>query len=287
MTIAFNHLGKLGQLGNQMFQYAATKGIASKLGVPFMIPNHREVFDDGIGNKYTILLFDVFKLHSPKRAFNYPYNLSAVPTTLLGTLKTDNYIREESFHFDEEFFNLDKSKNYSLHGFFQTEKYFKHIEDEIQKDFAFKDEITNECRLIIQNFKDPIALHIRRGDFVINSGNHPPLDMDYYKSALELFEPDREVIIFSDDTEWCKEQELFESDRFAIAEGGNQFYDLCLMTMCHDFIIANSSFSWWGAWLARIYKTPTRGRVIAPKKWFGENLDHDTTDLYCEGWTIL
>ena len=64
MTIAFNHLGKLGQLGNQMFQYAATKGIASKLGVPFMIPNHREVFNDGIGNEYTILLFDCFKLSS-------------------------------------------------------------------------------------------------------------------------------------------------------------------------------------------------------------------------------
>ena len=54
MTVAFNHLGKLGQLGNQMFQYASTKGIASKLGVPFMIPNHRELFDDGIGNRYTI-----------------------------------------------------------------------------------------------------------------------------------------------------------------------------------------------------------------------------------------
>ena len=64
MTVAFNHLGKLGQLGNQMFQYAATKGVASKLDVPFMIPNHRVLFDDGIGNQYTILLFDAFKLTS-------------------------------------------------------------------------------------------------------------------------------------------------------------------------------------------------------------------------------
>ena len=287
MTIAFNHLGKLGQLGNQMFQYAATKGIASKLDVPFMIPNHREVFNDGIGNEYPILLFDVFKLHSPRPAFNYPYELSSIPETLLGTLKTNNYIQEKIFHFDEEFFNLDKSENYSLYGFFQTEKYFKHIQNEILNDFTFKDEITNECRSVIQNFKDPIALHIRRGDFVHNSGNHPPLDMEYYKSALELFDSNREVIIFSDDTEWCKEQDLFESDRFAVAEGGHQFYDLCLMTMCSDFIIANSSFSWWGAWLSRIYKRPGRGRVIAPKKWFGPNLNHDTKDLYCEGWTVI
>ena len=174
-----------------------------------------------------------------------------------------------------------------MYGFFQTEKYFKHIQNEILNDFTFKDEITNGCRSVIQNFKDPIALHIRRGDFVHNAGNHPPLDMGYYKSALELFEPDREVIIFSDDTEWCKEQDLFESDRFAVAEGGHQFYDLCLMTMCSDFIIANSSFSWWGAWLSRIYKRPGRGRVIAPKKWFGSNLNHDTKDLYCDGWTVL
>ena len=64
MTIGFNHLGQLGQLGNQMFQYAITKSVASKLNVPFKIPNHQNVFDDGIGNRYTILLFDIFKLES-------------------------------------------------------------------------------------------------------------------------------------------------------------------------------------------------------------------------------
>ena len=267
MTIAFNHLGKLGQLGNQMFQYAATRGVASKLGVPFMIPNHREVFDDGIGNRYTILLFDAFKLTG---------------ANLLGTLKTGNYIQEENFHFDEEFFSLDKSKNQSLWGFFQTVKYFKHIEDEIREDFSFKNEIIDECKEIIKEFNNPISLHIRRGDFIHNSGNHPPLGLDYYEKALSHFDDDRDVIIFSDDTEWCMEQDIFESDRFAIAEGGNQFYDMCLMTLCNDHIIANSSFSWWGAWLAN------GNKVIAPKQWFGENLkDKDTKDLYCDGWTLL
>jgi len=266
MTVAFNHLGKLGQLGNQMFQYAATKGIASKLDVPFMIPNHREVFDDGIGNKYTILLFDVFKLTS---------------ASLLGTLRTENYVQENGFLFNKDLFKIDKTENCSLYGFFQTEKYFKHIEKQIRKDFTFKDEIKNECDDLIKQFSNPIALHIRRGDFVWNNKNHPPLSLDYYNSALELFDSDREVIIFSDDTEWCKEQELFADDRFAVAEGGDQFYDLCLMSMCDDFIIANSTFSWWGAWLAN------RGKVVAPKNWFGEALSHDTKDLYCKGWTVL
>ena len=266
MTVAFNHLGKLGQLGNQMFQYAATKGVASKLDVPFMIPNHRQLFDDGIGNRYTILLFDAFKLTS---------------ASLFGTLPTENYVQENGFSFNKDLFKIDKTENCSLYGFFQTEKYFKHIEKQIRKDFTFKDEIKDECDDLIKQFTNPIALHIRRGDFIWNNKNHPPLSLDYYKSALDLFESDREVIIFSDDTEWCKEQELFADDRFAVAEGGDQFYDLCLMSMCDDFIIANSTFSWWGAWLGN------RGKVVAPKNWFGEALSHDTKDLYCKGWEVL
>ena len=266
MTVAFNHLGKLGQLGNQMFQYAATKGIASKVGASFMIPNHQEIFDDGIGNRYTILLFDAFKLTS---------------ATNLGTLQTEKYAQEQTFEFVNEFFDLNGSEDFSLWGFFQTEKYFKHIEDEIRNDFAFRDEIAEECSAIMEGFDNPIALHVRRGDFLHNSGNHPPLGLEYYAEALKNFNDDREVIIFSNDPEWCKEQELFENDRFAVSEGGNQFYDLCLMSMCNDFIIANSSFSWWGAWLAN------RGKVIAPKQWFGPNLNHDTKDLYCNDWKVL
>ena len=94
MTVAFNYLGKLGQLGNQMFQYAATKGIASKLNTSFMIPDHREIFDDGIGNRYTILLHDVFNLDGQR-----------------GILQTQNYIQEENFCFEEKFFNISPSTN--------------------------------------------------------------------------------------------------------------------------------------------------------------------------------
>ena len=265
--IGFNHLGKLGQLGNQMFQYTAAKGISSKLDLEFMIPNHREVFNDGIGNRYPILLFDAFKL-----------------TSLLnrGTLKTEHYYQESYFHFDDKFFRLNRKEDCSLWGFFQSEKYFKHVEDEVREDFRFLDEIETECKSLIKQFDNPLALHIRRGDFIINSNNHLPLEMDYYDQALRLFKPDRQVVIFSDDTDWCKEQELFDDDRFAVAEGGDQFYDMCLMSMCDDFIIANSTFSWWGAWLGN------RGRVIAPKKWFGENLKHNNLkDLYCDGWILL
>tara|TARA_B100001989_G_scaffold84813_1_gene58857 strand:+ start:329 stop:1120 length:792 start_codon:yes stop_codon:yes gene_type:complete len=262
--LAFNHLGKLGQLGNQMFQYASTKGIASKLNIPFMIPDHKEIFDDGIGNRYPILIHDAFNLDGKR-----------------GMLQTQDYIQETTFHFEEKFFNILPSTNVSLWGFFQTEKYFKHIEDDIRKDFTFHNDIFIACKELRETVDNPIALHIRRGDFIWNNAHHPPLGLDYYEKALKEFDDDRNVIIFSDDTKWCKEQNLFESDRFIVAEDNDQFHDLCLMSMCDDFIIANSTFSWWGAWLGN------RGKVIAPKKWFGENLNHDTKDLYCEEWILL
>ena len=86
-------------------------------------------------------------------------------------------------------------------------------------------------------------------------------------------------MVFSDDPEWCKQQELFKDDRFMIAEGNSGYVDMCLMSLCSDHIIANSSFSWWGAWLAK------GGQVIAPSDWFPDGKEVD--DLYCEGWTVI
>jgi len=99
---------------------------------------------------------------------------------------------------------------------------------------------------------------------------------------LSKFDSDRQVIIFSDDPKWCMEQDLFNGDRFLVSEAGRSHHDLYLMTQCSDFIIANSTFSWWGAWLAN------KGRVIAPSIWFGPRNAHlDTKDLYCPGWEVI
>ena len=130
----------------------------------------------------------------------------------------------------------------------------------------------------------PIALHIRRGDFLINSDNHHNLGLDYYEKCLSLFDDDRNVIIFSDDPQWCKEQKLFSDDRFLVAEGNNSHTDLCLMSLCCDFIIANSSFSWWGAWLSK----GVNKIVCAPDKWMGPNNAHlDISDMLPDEWTIV
>ena len=267
MTVAFNYLGKLGQLGNQMFQFSATLGVARYTGVAFVIPNHQEIFDDGIGNKLKIELFDCFDIK--------PDNI--------GFLNTDHVIQEKGFEFDSSILHANSQVDYTLYGFFQTEKYFKNCVDEVKSQFTFKDEIVRECKEIIEDYFDnPVALHIRRGDFLTNSGNHHNQTLDYYEEALSKFDVKRQVIIFSDDPQWCVEQKLFESDRFIVSSGNNPYMDLYLMSQCDDFIIANSTFSWWGAWLA------DRGKVIAPKKWFGPNNSHlNTKDLYPEHWEIL
>ena len=147
MTVGFNHLGQLGQLGNQMFQYAITKSVASKLNIPFKIPNHQNVFDDGIGNRYTILLFDIFKLES---------------LTNFGFVDTQKYVQEKHFHYDETIFDTSPQEDFSLWGFFQSEKYFKNIENDIRDDFKFKDELVSSCSSLIESVDHPIALHIRK-----------------------------------------------------------------------------------------------------------------------------
>ena len=265
--IGLNYLGKMGQLGNQMFQYAALKGIARNRGLEYTVPNHREVLEDGLGNKLRIELYDAFDI--------FPKNQ--------GLLPTNEYVQEAHFHFDQDLYN-ECPDNCSVVGYFQTEKYFIHIRDEIVKDFKVKKEYRDDCKSILKQFGHPIALHIRRGDFLINSLNHYNLSMRYYKNALDCFDEDRQVIIFSDDPEWCYKQKLFVSDRFIIPKSDSPYHDLYLMTQCEDFIIANSTFSWWGAWLC---KYPFK-EVIYPHKWFGpNNASKSTVDLFPKSWRMI
>ena len=261
--IGFNALGQLGRLGNQMFQFAALKGIARNRGFNFCLPpsaNKNEWAD------HQLLI--PFKLSSTSE-LNIQYIDIDRPT-----------ITEDGFGFDENLF-----KNcpdwVSIQGFFQTEKYFKHIKDEIKNDFTFRDDIRTPCEEMMSSIGDAVALHIRRTDYITNP-NHTCLSMDYYKKALSYFKDDP-VLIFSDEPNWCKEHELFEDDRFMISDSDDQYIDLCLMSMCKGHIIANSSFSWCGAWLA------DSDKVIAPKGWFeGSNNSHlDTNNIYCTDWIVL
>ena len=269
--ISFNNLGNLGRLGNQMFQYASLKGIAKRHGYEFSIPP-LEVFgtyDLNVKNS-DINIYDVFNISKNNKI----------------ALTSNQIIQENSFNFDENLF-LNCPDNIDIVGYYQSEKYFKHIEDEIREDFSFKNDMKIECLsflcdLMSQNKSDIISLHIRRGDYLTNP-NHQLQEIEYYERALKYLPSNIPVLIFSDDSEWCKGQAIFSDDRFYISEENSTDIDLCLMSLCSYHIIANSSFSWWGAWLAKESK-----KIIAPKNWFGGAcINHSTEDLYCSGWIIL
>ena len=259
--IGFNHLGRHGRLGNQMFQYAGLRGIAAKHGYEFCIPPS-DFKDEWTDHQ----LFEAFKLTGLT-------NIAVCPGP---------YVQEAHFKFDQNLFD-NMPDGHNVFAYLQSEKYFKHIEDEIREDFQFKNDISGPCKEMVDSVDNPIALHVRRGDYLENSDNHPPCGKEYYDAALEKFDADRNVIVFSDDPEWCKEQ--FSDDRFLISEGGDNLADLCMMSFCNDFIIANSSFSWWGSWLS----TNPNKRIIAPSKWFGTGYTaaHDTSDLYCDNWEVI
>ena len=265
--ISFNNLGNLGRLANQMFQYASLKGIARHRGYEFSIPP-ANVFGkrDPVVATAELNIYDVFGLDKKNKVGLIP-----------------NQVLSERMHtFDVELFE-NCPDNIDIFGYYQTHKYFEHIEDEIREDFTFDSELIKSCKEFLEYtyvFRDVIALHIRRGDYVSNP-NHPSQSMEYYQRGLEML-PDLDVIVFSDDAEWCKQQEIFSSDRFSISEGNTTDADLCLMSLCQYHIIANSSFSWWGAWLAKSKK------VIAPKKWFGGDcVNKDVSDMEFANWTWI
>ena len=273
MTISYNRLGSNGRLGNQMFQYAALRGIAANRGFDWLIPPPDSYGDSNYG------LFDCFKMSSVKEE-NFGY-------------LTAQSISSNQFHFSKEFFD-GCPDNVNLHDYFTTEKYFENVKDIIREDFTFKDEILEPCKEIIDQLDNPIFMHLRRGDYVVNPSAHPICPIEYYEEALTHFDEDRPVIVFSDDIGWCREQPFFESDRFMLSEfdekyaqtcdtlqGRQQalipYFDLCMMTLCTGGIIANSTMSWWGAWLMQNRTQP----IIYPTQWFGSYYDHYIMDDLC------
>ena len=278
--IGYNRLGTNGRLGNQMFQYAALRGIADNNNLDWCIP------PEDTPNYANYGLFDAFKLKNVKHV-----GLVDGPTH-----------DEPGFDFDESLFN-NCPDNVNIDGYRQTEKYFKHISDSIREDFEFKDEIYEPCEEFMRQFNGNISLlHIRRGDNVGRPDWYPMPTIEHYEYLLEkYFNDDKAVLICSDDLDWVKEQKLFKGDRFYLSEtriyyphqtlnGAGQmetslvpYYDLCMMTMCNDAIIANSSLSWWGAWLQ---KNPNK-KVIAQTPWFGSRLSfNNLKDLIPDSWIV-
>ena len=280
----------IGGLGNQMFQYAYAKALEQK----------------GHEVKIDISAFETYKLHGGYQLDKYNIDLDS-------SIKDENdkfykntffykvlrrfgmdfsrRIKEKSLLFDKKLLEIDD--NSYLDGYFQCEKYFKDIREIILKQFTINQDISNYTKEIknkIQNSKNSCSLHIRRGDFV-NSTNiniHGACDIEYYKKAMKYLEEkvvNINYFIFSDDIEWVKENLAIQNAIYIDSkEKRIPHEDIYLMSLCKNNIIANSSFSWWGAWLNQ----NENKIVIAPKRWFADDkLESQSKDIVCESWVRI
>lgn len=159
--------------------------------------------------------------------------------------------------------------NLNLQGFFQSEKYF-----EDQQDFIRSLLMPRQGYGIQYGYT---SIHVRRGDYTNLTKEYAQLDMSYWGRAMQMIDAQK-YIVFSDDIQWCKAN--FHGEKFIFSEGKTPADDLALMASCENQIIANSSFSWWGAYLNN---NPSK-KVIAPAQWFGPALSHDTKDLLPASW---
>ena len=165
--IGHNHLGKNGRFGNQMFQYAVTRGIAAKHNYDWCIPDGPKTDDEFEDEENQHKLFMAFKMGGVKVV-----NMHPAP-----------YKKEGSFTFDQDLFDKCED-NVNLYGYFQSEKYFKHIEDEIRKDFEWRDDVKKLCQDMFDSIGGKaISLHIRRTDHLIKPTYHPVLPLSYYEAV--------------------------------------------------------------------------------------------------------
>lgn len=255
--ITNSSLGTYGQLGNQMFQYALLLGIKYKNNDTIIINSQTEK------NSY---LFNFFNLKEYElKEFNF-----------------DTLYQEKHHHYDPDVFNTNQ--NIDFRGYFQTEKYFEHCSDVVRREFTFQNELNREIEKRLEKYKGKklVSIHIRRGDYLVNPTYHPQPSNEYYHTAMDMLDDGNTVFIcVSNDVQWCVEN--LKRDNL-VYEANHLIFDMCLISKCDDHIIANSSFSWWGAWLG----TSPNKKIIAPKVWFGPAAGEiDTKDVYCENFIKL
>ena len=281
----------IGGMGNQMFQYAAAKSLALHHNEELKLVANggtAKNIPEGIQQRQ----FDLhhFQVPDPLADTDEIRNFSSL--SVLEKLREKakpnhkrKIYREPFFHYDVNFF--EARSNVFLKGLWQSEKYFDKYKNDIRRIFKFKDENITSFKDVIEKMsqQNSIALHIRRGDYLAKVSLHVLglMSIEYYKKAIELLSSkvnDPVFYIFSDDIGWAKEN--LKIDNAVFVSGSitkHHIGDLYLMSRCKHHIIANSSFSWWGAWLNN---NPEK-IVITPKKWFNKG-PKDTQDLIPDEW---
>ena len=242
-----------GGLGNQLFQIAATHALSLRN-------------NDTAGFNFETCYTPLQGNSSPK------YRRSILSKINEVNVNFNTIYNEPKFSYCE----IPYSNSLLLNGYFQSEKYFVDFKDDIIKLFELPSDSKNKVRDFFNwwgiNDKPITSIHIRRGDYLNNPNFHPICSMEYYSKAMENI-GDSYFIIISDDMDWVKKN--FNGKNIVFPSFDDEIDDLTLMTLCDNNIIANSSFSWWGAYL-NINKNK---KIIAPKDWFGHLGPKDVSDI--------
>ena len=286
----------IGGLGNQMFQYAAGRALALRLGGDLAL-------DISAYEKYT--LHQGFEL---KRVFTMspaiasgqdmrrmlgwqhsPLVRSLLARRPFAALRSRAFVSEPHFHHWSGFDQL--GDDIYLTGYWQSEKYFKSAVSQIREDFRFRLPLEGEnaALAVRQSHTQSVSLHVRRGDYASNpktTSTHGLCSLDYYRAAVshvagKVEKP--EFFIFSDDIDWVRANLPLDFPHHFVAhnQGAASYNDMHLMSLCRHHVIANSSFSWWGAWLNPMPEKI----VVAPRQWFAN--DNDVRDLFPAGCVLL
>jgi hypothetical protein len=284
-------VGLSGGLGNQLFQFAAGQALSLKLGTNLILDT--SWFYGHFDRLYALEPFSVeAQVHSPTNFLpNWVNGLESRFTRRWKSKRLGVPIyREPNFEFDHGYTLINEPVY--LEGFWQSERYFSKYHEIIRSELALKDSFPENFQWINSQIKstDSICVHIRRGDYASNPvafETHGLCSVDYLcygvqTVALGLSNP--HCFIFSDDLEWVRKNLVLNLPCTIVdlARPHEAHLDLVLMSKCKHFVIANSSFSWWGAWLSPY----SLKRVVAPKKWFVKN-DKNTIDLIPQGWIRL
>lgn len=286
-----------GGLGNQMFQYAFGKALSINL--------KQEVYyciDDlssyAIARRFE--LENVFDLNVPianlrdisnvlglwRRAPKIRRILARLNNSLLAG---PNFITERNFYPSNNLTPSSRGGAY-FHGYWQSEDFFKPHEGVILKSFQFREGASNSNQEMMMRIQSgpSIALHIRRGDYISKpkaNAMHGVLDVEYYYAAIASVRKrvsNARLFVFTDDHDWARAEMVSKLDNAEcvnINNGSDSFRDMQLMSICEHNIVANSSFSWWSAWL----NPNPKKIVIAPQKWFS-NQSHSDMSLIPASW---
>lgn len=273
-----------GRLGNQMFQYAAGRALADRLGVSLTLDSRgAELRGEGVLTRVFDLDLATPDILPPLRQrAPLGYALWRGLGQHLGT--GPKLRREVGLGYNPDF--VDWSDNSYLHGYWQSERYFAQSAELIRRDFTFPEYSNQQNAEMAARIGETnaISLHVRRGDYLTLAA-HVLCDQAYYEAALaqvlDGLKGQPTVYVFSDDPQWAKENLPLPCDKVVVDFNGadTDYEDMRLMSLCKHNIIGNSSFSWWAAWLNQ---TPDR-RVAGPAKWFGDP-KLNNPDILPPGW---